>query len=390
MDDLRTYRRNINLRALYAHGASCACPSCSQFPISNFQFPILADGEFDNRFRKIAQPTEEDFIRRLYRSKWKKNNLDPILWREYYSRVRQFTEAGFGRKLTDPADWAEFDLMERLKRNASGFAGGKVATISEQLRQYRKLPLNRFEKVAKGLLKAHNRDYLEAELQTALASANSAAKWQGIERNTFLYPNLRYETAGDERVRQGHRQLDQVVYPVNHSFWDRWMPPNGWRCRCIVIQTDAPANNVGDDFDLDIPKGFDNNPGRTGKLFADDHPYFDWSKKDLSSIAKSSEGLRAEWETPEVFKLASQFVGTKQRLTGMTKAAEVNQAFISKTFAGKHIEQAIKNDLLTVIALMGGEAKLLTIEADTYIYSIAVAESTFTLRIENNVFVIIS
>jgi len=384
----RQYIRQYDLRALMAHGATCTCPSCNPPQGGAGGVTLLADANFDNRFRRIPAPMEDDFLKRLHGGKWKANALDAPLWREYYSRFRQFAEAGYGKRLTGPADWLEFDLMERLKRSASTFSGGKLATLTEELKTLRKLPLNDFLKEGKRAVRRHHRDYLEAELQTTLASANSAAKWRDIEKRAYLYPNLRYETAGDERVRESHRALDGRIYPVQSTFWDTFMPPNGWRCRCIVIQTDeAPTGSEALDFEP--PKGFRNNPGRTGKLVEEDHPYYNFDKPGLAAIEKGSEALRAEWETREVYQLAEKFVGTTQKLPGMSKAARVNLDFISRTLSASAVERAIRNDILTVLHLLGAQATLLPLEEGTYLYSIVVGGYTFTLEVSNNLFQII-
>lgn len=382
----RSYIRQQALRALYAHpkGASaqgCACPSCRGGA-------IFADGEFDNRFRKIPGVMEEDFLKRLHGGRWKRNALDAPMWQQYYQRFRQFAEAGYGKRLDDPADWIEFQLMERLKRSASTFAGGKLATLTAELKTLRKLPLKDFLSQGKLAVKRHHRDYLQAELETTLASANSAAKWRAIERRAYLYPNLRYETAGDERVRESHAVLDGRVYPVNHTFWDVYMPPNGWRCRCIVIQTDEPGTG-SEAIDFEPPKGFRNNPGKTGKLFEDDHPYYNWAAKDRTDIEAASEALRADWEVQEVYKLAERYVGTTHRLPGLSEPARVNLDFISNTLAAPSAEPALRNDLLTFLHAMAAQVALVSIEGDVYTYNIMVAGFEFRLTVKDNLFQII-
>jgi SPP1 gp7 family putative phage head morphogenesis protein len=229
---------------------------------------------------------------------------------------------------------------------------------------------------------------LEAELQTTLASANSAAKWRDIERRAYLYPNLRYETAGDERVRESHAELDGRIYPVSSAFWDTHMPPNGWRCRCIVIQTDQPTT-ASEAIDFEVPKGFRNNPGKTGKLFGDDHPYYNWEKPDISEVFKTSEMLRAEYEMTSVYKLAEKYVGTTHRLQGLTDPAKVDLDFISKTLAATSAEPAERNDLLTYLHVMASQVSLVSIEGSTYIYKVVVAGIEFRLTVTDGIFKLI-
>lgn len=45
---------------------------------------------------------------------------------------------------------------------------------------------------------------------------------------------FRYQTAGDELVRQNHADQQGTVLPKEDPFWDIWNPPNGWRCRCSL------------------------------------------------------------------------------------------------------------------------------------------------------------
>ena len=45
-----------------------------------------------------------------------------------------------------------------------------------------------------------------------------------------------YRTAGDDRVRPEHAALNGVTLPPSDDFWESYYPPNGWRCRCTVVQ----------------------------------------------------------------------------------------------------------------------------------------------------------
>ena len=48
--------------------------------------------------------------------------------------------------------------------------------------------------------------------------------------------NLQYRTQKDDKVRQEHAALDGVTLPPSNPFWAEFYPPNGWNCRCTVVQ----------------------------------------------------------------------------------------------------------------------------------------------------------
>ncbi len=40
----------------------------------------------------------------------------------------------------------------------------------------------------------------------------------------------------DKDTRAEHAALHGVIKRVDSDFWDKYYPPNGWGCRCEVIQ----------------------------------------------------------------------------------------------------------------------------------------------------------
>jgi SPP1 gp7 family putative phage head morphogenesis protein len=70
---------------------------------------------------------------------------------------------------------------------------------------------------------------------TNTRTAYAAGQWERIQRTKDAFPYLRYITMGDEKVRASHRALHNLVLPVDAPFWDYYLPPNGWRCRCRVV-----------------------------------------------------------------------------------------------------------------------------------------------------------
>jgi hypothetical protein len=75
-------------------------------------------------------------------------------------------------------------------------------------------------------------------------------------------------------VRDTHRQLDRIIRPVDDPFWDTHYPPNGWRCRCDVRQTDDDPNYQRDQNAVTPDTGWSQNVGKTGNIFDPDHTYY--------------------------------------------------------------------------------------------------------------------
>lgn len=66
--------------------------------------------------------------------------------------------------------------------------------------------------------------------------AYAAGQWERVEATRKTHPYLRYVTQRDDKVRPAHAAWDNVTLPSDASFWTSHMPPNGWRCRCRVVQ----------------------------------------------------------------------------------------------------------------------------------------------------------
>ncbi len=74
---------------------------------------------------------------------------------------------------------------------------------------------------------------LETAFRTQAALAYTTASWVESSSDDDLW-GYEYTTAGDERVRDSHADLDGVKYPKAHEFWRKYAPINGWNCRCAL------------------------------------------------------------------------------------------------------------------------------------------------------------
>ena len=143
-------------------------------------------------------------------------------------------------------------------------------------------PFERFLNDVRKIDRIYNRNYLRAEYNFAVASAEMAAKWDRFAEDGDEY-NLQYRTVGDERVRPEHAALNGVTLPMSDPFWAEYYPPNGWNCRCSVTQVRKSKYPVTD-HDEAMERGaealqrdkkgmFHFNPGIEGKTFPDYNPY---------------------------------------------------------------------------------------------------------------------
>jgi SPP1 gp7 family putative phage head morphogenesis protein len=83
---------------------------------------------------------------------------------------------------------------------------------------------------------------LEAIFRTQTQMAYGAAQWQANQSAIMqsLLWGYEYATVGDDRVRPEHQALDRVSLPKEDPFWTTAWTPNGWACRCVVLEVFEP------------------------------------------------------------------------------------------------------------------------------------------------------
>ncbi|MFA5688586.1 MAG: phage minor head protein [Kiritimatiellales bacterium] len=87
---------------------------------------------------------------------------------------------------------------------------------------------------------------LKTIYQTNMRTARAAGKWEKIERTKALLPYLRYSLGPSEKHRPEHAALEGTILPADDPWWNSYMPPNGWGCKCWVQQlSEAQAERAG-------------------------------------------------------------------------------------------------------------------------------------------------
>lgn len=236
----------------------------------------------------------EKIAKDLHSGNIKSTDFNEDLVRQIYGDLNDATGKGYGKTYTDYT--RDPGRKMELEQNVFKFSAAK--TYQEQAR------LNFLLKDEKGNRRTYaelkkeaakmnlefNQNYLNTEVNTFQRQGAQAEKWGKYNDQKGLYPNLQYKTAGDDRVRDDHDAIDDVIKPIDDKFWDRWYPPNGWNCRCYVVQTTKGITKGQPEGNPTL--GFQNNPGKTGKPMDEEHPYFIFPKKETKAIKRGFEKMK--------------------------------------------------------------------------------------------------
>lgn len=273
----------------------------------------LADGDDPSDkipFKHLLKAAESIFKNKGYKPGMLAEPEGRRLINDIYDTFRQAVDEGI----------ADNDIPEsmarKLDRDTFMFSGFKahheLSEVGLALRD-RDGKVKGYDAFEHDVLKIHNtynQNYLKSEYGFAVASSQMAAKWQDVEAGRGRY-DLQYRTAGDDRVREEHAAMHGITLPSDDPFWDKYYPPNGWRCRCTAVEVNKgkfpvsdskEAERIGDKatthldrFGNNKDKIFRFNPGKEGKVFPPKHPYGKVDKE----VKETVERLSREIHTPE-------------------------------------------------------------------------------------------
>lgn len=222
----------------------------------------------------------EDLINRVYGGVVTANALPRDLYEAILDRFTDAIIEGFGDFTTDEAERVFDSLTDHVK----DFSFAKVFQEINDFENFifdadgNKVAFSEFKKVAREIFDIYNVTWLETEYNTAVSATQSAKDFLKYQEDKEALPLLKYQTVGDERVRKSHKKLDGIVKPVDSPFWDEYLPPNDFNCRCMTIQLEEGEEPETDTTNFEIEEVrplFRNNPAKSGEIFKrDSHPYF--------------------------------------------------------------------------------------------------------------------
>lgn len=156
-----------------------------------------------------------------------------------------------------------------------------------------------FKRDITGIDNNYNKNYLNAEYKFAVQSSQMAVKWHEFEKDGDRYL-LQYRTASDDKVRPEHAVLNGTTLPIDDPFWNSYLPPLDWGCRCTTVQVSRnkyPVSNsqeacAAGERATSLPKQkiFRFNPGKDKVVFPPKHPYFKLAKEEKKAVIEAIDG----------------------------------------------------------------------------------------------------
>lgn len=206
--------------------------------LGNTQQPLMLSKEREEQIRKELSSLFDGMMQTLYSIKGSEFRIEVLAKpkvQKFINAHAEVLDSGFRQvKMSDT-------MRRHLTRSDYIFSG--IKTFHELNEAFPSLldengnrkPFERFLNDVRKIDSTYNSNYLRAEYNFVQASAEMAAKWEQFLEDGDRY-NLQYRTAHDGKVRPAHAALHGVTLPVTDSFWEEYYPPNGWNCRCTVVQ----------------------------------------------------------------------------------------------------------------------------------------------------------
>ncbi|MEL6477630.1 MAG: phage minor head protein [Pseudomonadota bacterium] len=221
--------------------------------------------------------------------------------------------------------------------------------------------------------------------QTNMRAARAAGQWQRMQRTKRALPYLLYLLGPSERHRPHHAAQEGTVRPIDSAFWDEWMPPNGFGCKCHVRQIsreEAERRGITPDtapitrevvnrrtgsrrqVAQGVDAGFANNPGKTrmrnAERFLEDK--LAGADPDLARVA--IQDIVSSWRFTRLFDEGAPAtrapVGRLDAPTQQLLGSERPVVTLASTVAGKMVRAhgLAPRDLARVQALLDGGVAL--------------------------------
>lgn len=247
----------------------------------------------ENLYRNATSTPESSFVfddtalkaalKRIYEKDYNPmTEIDEKLFNSVWKTLNKATDEGFAS-----AGNRDADFKEELKYNNAVFSAFKVHRLQNDvaaqliddkgnLKSY-----NQWRADTQDIVSHQTENWLETEYNTAVIRAHQAADWRQFLREADILPNLKWNKSTSLEPGKDHMIFWNRIWSVKSNFWEKHRPGDRWGCKCSLSSTDEPETDNSDVYTEDSPAapGLAGNPGETGKIFSDDHPYIEEAHK---------------------------------------------------------------------------------------------------------------
>lgn len=237
---------------------------------------------FRNASFKFNTDVLATFLRRIYNGFDTSNDVEPTMWREILRIINEATVDGLVKGNYDTN--IDKTFLDKLAHSNEVFSAFKVHNMGVDMAKKMRTddgklkPFSEWKKDIKPIASHYCGAWLQTEYNTATLRAKFAAEWKQYEADADIFPNLRWMPTTSANPEEEHKGywMNRLTLPVGDKFWDKHHPGDHWNCKCSLEQTDEPANPdvLSHIPDVKPQKGLAANPGKTGVIFDDKHPYF--------------------------------------------------------------------------------------------------------------------
>jgi SPP1 gp7 family putative phage head morphogenesis protein len=223
---------------------------------------------------------------------------------------------GFGTVSTN-LNSVDFLRLANFESNIIRFSAAKTTQqmLALNVLKNKARDVNDFINQAKAVSVKYNETWLRAEYNTATSASQNAADYFSQIAAKELFPYLIYDTVGDSRVRDSHKNLEGTVIKAGSKLHNMLTPPLGFNCRCRLKPYTGTADVVEEKLDKVVAKissddykifkkyGFDQNPATTLEIFSKKQFYIaDFKETALNYKDYFKNDLRSSISLPTIDK----------------------------------------------------------------------------------------
>lgn len=251
--------------------------------------------------KKLTKEQIDDYINGIFDGSITTDSLSEEVYFSIANTLKEALYEGYGQNFAEALKEGgkDAELLAELRENVYMFGAAKNYQMTKDISSLLidddgNVRTNKeFNEIAKETYSNWNDNWGETEYSTAYGQGQAAVKWNMIEEEKDVLPNLRYSAIGD--ACDICEPLDGLTAPVDDPIWNECAPLNHFNCRCILQQVDEEANlsskgemkEAKDQFDDNVSDTFKSNPGKDGMVFNENHPYFQVAKED-KELAKDN------------------------------------------------------------------------------------------------------